>query len=285
MASPSLPLLRILMALTQWHGLSGAWMSLRLVLPSSTRIVGAAKPSGKEDRAGPQEVSRKGVSMKRSNFPMLGHFVHKFQKDIFRNRPDHGYPFCGNPFGPCREKHISINKFGGLSRDWVGDKNLLMCVFWSFLVGEKHMNKSIPWKSWYNPNENYVYVCVFFSFGGLFAPKIWESKYLFSVRRTIFEDIPSKHLSSVRRNAFQDVLGGHFQCHFGYFRYSPCSGAGGKRGGAQNRCWRSRSDRKQRGEGRLSKEKVRLQRGRGRGGVWPSMDQDSSTEKCLGNCF
>ena len=27
-----------------------------------------------------------------------------------------------------QEKHISINKFGGLSQDWVGGRNLL-CVF------------------------------------------------------------------------------------------------------------------------------------------------------------
>ena len=39
--------------------------------------------------------------MKRPNFPnFLGHFLQPFLRDIFRNRADHGYPFCGNPFWP-----------------------------------------------------------------------------------------------------------------------------------------------------------------------------------------
>ena len=28
-----------------------------------------------------------------------------------------------------KKKHININKFAGLSRDWVGAKNLFMCFF------------------------------------------------------------------------------------------------------------------------------------------------------------
>ena len=37
-----------------------------------------------------------------------------------------------------KEKHKNINKFWGLSRDWVGGKNLLMCFFGSFLMGENN---------------------------------------------------------------------------------------------------------------------------------------------------
>ena len=28
------------------------------------------------------------------------HFIQSFLREILRNRPDHGYPFCGDPFGP-----------------------------------------------------------------------------------------------------------------------------------------------------------------------------------------
>ena len=51
--------------------------------------------------------------------------------------------------------HININKFAGLSRDWVGAKILFMCFLGSFLMGEKkHINKvppppnpgTIPWE-------------------------------------------------------------------------------------------------------------------------------------------
>ena len=38
-----------------------------------------------------------------------------------------------------KKKHININKFAGLSRDWVGAKILFMCFFLgSFLMGEKN---------------------------------------------------------------------------------------------------------------------------------------------------
>ena len=39
-----------------------------------------------------------------------------------------------------KKKHININKFAGLSRDWVGAKNVFMCffLFGSFLMGEKN---------------------------------------------------------------------------------------------------------------------------------------------------
>ena len=34
-----------------------------------------------------------------------------------------------------KKKHINIDKFAGLSRDWVGAKNLFMCFFWVILYG------------------------------------------------------------------------------------------------------------------------------------------------------
>ena len=37
-----------------------------------------------------------------------------------------------------KKKHININKFAGLSRDWVGAKILFMCVFGSFPMREKN---------------------------------------------------------------------------------------------------------------------------------------------------
>ena len=32
--------------------------------------------------------------------PSLGHFIQQFLREISRNHPDHGYPFCRYPFGP-----------------------------------------------------------------------------------------------------------------------------------------------------------------------------------------
>ena len=71
-------------------------------------------------------------------------------------------------------KHININKFGGLSRDWVRGKNMFMCFLGGgvILMGEKkHINK-ISRKSQNNPVEC-LFVCLFvcmcvcvFFFGG-----------------------------------------------------------------------------------------------------------------------
>ena len=70
-----------------------------------------------------------------------------------------------------KEKHININKFAGLSRDWAGGKILFMCFlffFGSFLMGEKKTHKQncpqIPGQS----RETFVYV--FFSLCVFFAP-------------------------------------------------------------------------------------------------------------------
>ena len=46
---------------------------------------------------------------------------------------------------PNKEKHININKFAGLSRDWVGAKILFMCFFRVIPYGgEKRINKVPP---------------------------------------------------------------------------------------------------------------------------------------------
>ena len=70
-----------------------------------------------------------------------------------------------------KEKHININKFAGLSRDWVGAKILFMCVcvFFFPFGGEKHINK-VPPKIPGQFRENFVYV--FFLHVFFFAPKL-----------------------------------------------------------------------------------------------------------------
>ena len=40
--------------------------------------------------------------------PSLGHFIQQFLREISRNRPHHGYPFCRYPFGLCRFLQRSI---------------------------------------------------------------------------------------------------------------------------------------------------------------------------------
>ena len=63
-----------------------------------------------------------------------------------------------HPLNQGKKKHININKFAGLPQDWVGAKNLFMCFFGSFLMGEKkHINK-IPPKIPGQSRENFVYV-------------------------------------------------------------------------------------------------------------------------------
>ena len=83
--------------------------------PSSRGVVArgipAPKPPTVRDRheADPRvtsgrtkRVSTKGVSMKRSNFPNFRAFCTVVSKRNFQKFPGHGYPFCGNFFGPCR---------------------------------------------------------------------------------------------------------------------------------------------------------------------------------------
>ena len=63
-----------------------------------------------------------------------------------------------------RKKHINMNKFAGLSEEWVCAKNLFVCSFRVIPCGEeKHINK-IPPKSRDNP------VKILFSPGSRFDP-------------------------------------------------------------------------------------------------------------------
>ena len=65
-----------------------------------------------------------------------------------------------------KKKHININKFAGLSRDWVGAKNLFMCFFRVIPYGgEKTHKQSPPPKSRDNPVKilfTCFFLCVFF---------------------------------------------------------------------------------------------------------------------------
>ena len=45
--------------------------------------------------------------------PILGHFIQQFLREISRNRPDHGYPFCRYPFGPCRNTTVCGSSWAG----------------------------------------------------------------------------------------------------------------------------------------------------------------------------
>ena len=60
------------------------------------------------------------------------------------NRPaPRGPP--GQQLNQGKKKHININKFAGLSRDWVGAKILFMCFFRVIPYGgEKHIKQNSP---------------------------------------------------------------------------------------------------------------------------------------------
>ena len=72
-----------------------------------------------------------------------------------------------------KKKHININKFSGLSRDWVGAKNLFMCFFRVIPYGGEKTHKQNPPQIPGQSRENFVYVisslcvcvCFFFFFG------------------------------------------------------------------------------------------------------------------------
>ena len=77
-----------------------------------------------------------------------------------------------------RKKHININKFAGLSRDWVGAKNLFMCFFRVIpFGGEKTHKQNSPQKSWDNPVK-ILFTC-FFLYVFFFAPYTLRALYTF----------------------------------------------------------------------------------------------------------
>ena len=48
------------------------------------------------------------------------------------------------PLSSGKEKHININKYAGLSRDWVGAEKLFMCFFGVIPYGGEKTHKQIP---------------------------------------------------------------------------------------------------------------------------------------------
>ena len=66
-----------------------------------------------------------------------------------------------------KKKHININKFAGLSRDWVGAKNVFMCFFRAISYGGEKTHKQNSPKIPGQSRGNFVYVfcslCVFFA--------------------------------------------------------------------------------------------------------------------------
>ena len=77
------------------------------------------------------------------------------------------------------KKHININKFAGLSRDWVGAEKLFMCLFFSGHSLWGKTQKKIPSKFPGQPCETFVYG--FFSLCVFFAPKEHCSLWCFLV--------------------------------------------------------------------------------------------------------
>ena len=84
-----------------------------------------------------------------------------------RSKHQSSLPQLALPQG--KKKHMNINKFAGLSRDWVGAKNLFMCLFSGHSLWGKntHTNK-VPQKIPGQSREIFVYV--FFSLCVFFAP-------------------------------------------------------------------------------------------------------------------
>ena len=85
------------------------------------------------------------------NSPILGQFVQQFLREIFTNRPDHGYPFCGDPFGPCRAWG---SKFSGYHHPLLSKIITLMkLLFW--ILGGSTVTVSC---FWINSHHSYSFV-------------------------------------------------------------------------------------------------------------------------------
>ena len=71
-----------------------------------------------------------------------------------------------------RKKHMNINSFAGLSRDWVGGKIFFMCFWVIPYGGEKHINK-IPTRIPGQSCENSVYE--------FFSSFVFRPQYMFLI--------------------------------------------------------------------------------------------------------
>ena len=85
----------------------------------------------------------------------------EIQDTYHARQGDHPHlPFC---LSQGKEKHTNIQKFGGLSWDWVDGNNMLMLCFGGHsLRGRKNINK-IPRKSRDNPAIQRIFCLCFFS--------------------------------------------------------------------------------------------------------------------------
>ena len=85
-----------------------------------------------------------------------------------------------------KKKHININKFVGLSRDWVSAKKLLMCFFRVIPNGEKrHINKIPP----QNPVK-FLLMC-FFLYVLFSLPNVFETPVTMTPQRKMFKNLNS----------------------------------------------------------------------------------------------
>ena len=64
-------------------------------------------------------------------------------------------------FTQGKKKHIHINKFAGLSRDWVGAKKLFMCFFQVIPYGREKTHKPNPPKQSRDNPVKILFTCFF----------------------------------------------------------------------------------------------------------------------------
>ena len=109
----------------------------------------------------------------------------------------------GEPPSQGKEKHININKFAGLSRDWdwVGAKTLFMCVFFFQVIpcgGEKTHKQNSP-KIRGQSRENFVYVFFLYVF---FAPHLHSEEHRAREPRNLTHELSHE---SAHENAHESV--------------------------------------------------------------------------------
>ena len=175
-----------------------------------TACIIAADPRGTPERY------RASTIVVRCDLSRIQSFLRVLEvRELFRKGPENGYPFCENPCGPCRkngtfgargaiclspdqsqvnlpqktqgkQKHININNFAGLSRDWVAKNCSCVCVCVFFfssghsLWGRKKTHKrNPPPKSRDNPVK-ILFTCfvlyVFFPSQTFGAPELGSPK-------------------------------------------------------------------------------------------------------------
>ena len=84
-------------------------------------------------------------------------------------------------------KHININKFAGLSLDWVGGKNCF-CVQ-SFLIGENTSTKSPPQKKQIPRQYRDIFVYVFFFLYVFFCSQLYHRQQIVTVHKLFGDNL------------------------------------------------------------------------------------------------